>query len=83
MHIAKILVDGSVLVKEIFQAVTKPMKTGTISRAETLKGVVRDGQGQQEYPSLTIVSGATVGVGRGSMPATHRRPRRQITKAIV
>jgi cytochrome P460 len=27
-----------VLVKEVFQAATKPMKTGTVSRAETLKG---------------------------------------------
>ena len=30
--------DGSVLVKEVFQTVTGPMKTGTVSRAQTLKG---------------------------------------------
>ena len=30
--------DGSVLVKEIFQTATGPMKTGSVSRAETLKG---------------------------------------------
>lgn len=40
--------DGSVLVKEVFQAATEPMKTGTVSRAETLKGwfvMVKDGKG--------------------------------------
>jgi hypothetical protein len=30
--------DGSVLVKEVFQTATGPMKTGTVSRAQTLKG---------------------------------------------
>jgi Cytochrome P460 len=30
--------DGTVLVKEVFQAATKPMTTGTVSHAETLKG---------------------------------------------
>jgi hypothetical protein len=30
--------DGSVLVKEVFRAATGPMKTGTVSRAQTLKG---------------------------------------------
>ena len=30
--------DGSVLVKEVFQTGTGPMKTGTVSRAQTLKG---------------------------------------------
>ena len=30
--------DGSVLVKEVFQTATGPMKTGTVSRAKTLKG---------------------------------------------
>jgi hypothetical protein len=30
--------DGSVLVKEVFRTATEPMKTGTVSRAETLKG---------------------------------------------
>jgi hypothetical protein len=30
--------DGSVLVKEVFEATTGAMTTGTVSRAETLKG---------------------------------------------
>jgi hypothetical protein len=30
--------DGSVLVKEVFQTASGPMKTGTVSRAQTLKG---------------------------------------------
>ena len=30
--------DGSVLVKEVFQTATGPMKTGNVSRAQTLKG---------------------------------------------
>lgn len=37
--------DSSILVKEVFQAVTVPMTTGTVSRAGTLKGwfvMVRD-----------------------------------------
>jgi len=37
--------DGSVLVKEVFEATTEPMKTGTVSHAQTLKGwfvMVRD-----------------------------------------
>jgi len=41
--------DGVVLVKEVFQAVTEPMKTGTVSHAETLKGwfvMMKDGHGR-------------------------------------
>src|SRR5262249_18109898 len=37
--------DGSVLVKEVFETATGPMTTGTVSRAQTLKGwfvMVRD-----------------------------------------
>jgi hypothetical protein len=37
--------DGSILVKEVFEATTAPMKTGTVSRVQTLKGwfvMVRD-----------------------------------------
>jgi hypothetical protein len=30
--------DGAVLVKEVFEAVTQPMTTGTVSHVETLKG---------------------------------------------
>jgi Cytochrome P460 len=44
--------DDAVLVKEVFQAATGPMTTGTVSRAETLKGwfvMVKDGNGR--YPS--------------------------------
>lgn len=40
--------DGSVLVKEVFQTASAPMKTGTVSRAETLKGwfvMVKDSKG--------------------------------------
>ena len=40
--------DGSVLVKEVFQTATGAMKTGTVSRAETLKGwfvMVKDSKG--------------------------------------
>jgi len=47
--------DGSVLVKEVFQAATKPMKTGTVSRAETLKGwfvMVRDSKNTHPNNSL-------------------------------
>jgi hypothetical protein len=30
--------DGTVLIKEVFQAASKSMTTGTVSRADTLKG---------------------------------------------
>jgi hypothetical protein len=41
--------DGAVLVKEVFQAATGQMTTGTVSHAETLKGwfvMVKDGDGR-------------------------------------
>ena len=41
--------DGAVLVKEVFQAATGQMTTGTVSHAETLKGwfvMVKDSKGQ-------------------------------------
>lgn len=41
--------DGAVLVKEVFQAATGPMTTGTVSHAETLKGwfvMMRDSEGR-------------------------------------
>jgi hypothetical protein len=41
--------DGTVLVKEVFQAATAPMATGTVSHADVLKGwfvMVRDTTGQ-------------------------------------
>jgi hypothetical protein len=40
--------DGAVLVKEVFEAATGPMTTGTVSHAQALKGwfvVVKDSQG--------------------------------------
>src|SRR5262249_47536571 len=43
--------DGAVLVKEVFQAQTAQMSTGTVSRADTLKGwfvMVKDAKGR--YP---------------------------------
>ena len=44
--------DGAVLVKEVFQAQTASMTTGTVSRADTLQGwfvMVKDAKGR--YPS--------------------------------
>jgi len=41
--------DGAVLVKEVFEAATGQMTTGTVSHAETLKGwfvMVKDGNGR-------------------------------------
>jgi hypothetical protein len=41
--------DGAVLVKEVFQTATRRMTTGTVSRAETLKGwfvMMRDSSGR-------------------------------------
>ena len=41
--------DGAVLVKEVFQAATEEMTTGTVSHAETLKGwfvMVKDSSGR-------------------------------------
>lgn len=47
--------DGSVLVKEVFQAATQPMKTGTVSHAEKLQGwfvMVKDGKNSHPGNSL-------------------------------
>jgi hypothetical protein len=41
--------DGTVLVKEVYEAATKPMTTGTVSHADTLKGwfvMVKDSNGR-------------------------------------
>jgi hypothetical protein len=41
--------DGAVLVKEVYQAATQPMTTGTVSHADTLKGwfvMVKDSNGR-------------------------------------
>src|SRR5262245_57736782 len=48
---SKRFADGAVLVKEVFQAQTAQMTTGTVSRADTLKGwfvMVKDAKGR--YP---------------------------------
>jgi hypothetical protein len=47
--------DGAVLVKEVFQAATAPMTTGTVSHADTLKGwfvMVKDSSGQHSGNKL-------------------------------
>lgn len=47
--------DGSVLVKEVFQAATQPMKTGTVSHAEKLAGwfvMVKDSKNSHPGNSL-------------------------------
>jgi hypothetical protein len=47
--------DGAVLVKEVFQASTGPMTTGTVSHAETLKGwfvMMRDNIGRHPGNAL-------------------------------
>ena len=47
--------DGAVLVKEVFQAATGPMTTGTVSHAETLKGwfvMMRDDKGRHPGNAL-------------------------------
>ena len=47
--------DGAVLVKEVFQATTGQMTTGTVSRAETLKGwfvMMRDSKGRHATNKL-------------------------------
>ena len=41
--------DGAVLVKEVYEAATQPMMTGTVSHADTLKGwfvMVKDSKGR-------------------------------------
>jgi len=47
--------DGTVLVKEVFQAATAPMTTGTVSHADILKGwfvMVRDTSGRHAGSKL-------------------------------
>ena len=47
--------DGAVLVKEVFKTATKEMTTGTVSRADTLKGwfvMVKDGTNR--YPGNAL-----------------------------
>ncbi len=58
--------DGTVLVKEVFEATTAPMTTGTVSRPQTLKGwfvVVRDTKGQ--HPGNTLSGNTLWGDGWG------------------
>jgi len=50
--------DGTVLVKEVFQAATEPMTTGTISHADSLRGwfvMMKDSKGR--YASNELVRG--------------------------
>jgi hypothetical protein len=59
--------DGSVLVKEVFHTATGPMKTGTVSRAQTLKGwfvMVKD--------SKNTHPGKVFGLGRWVTERTRR-----------
>ncbi|HSE67615.1 MAG TPA: cytochrome P460 family protein, partial [Gemmatimonadales bacterium] len=47
--------DGSILVKEVFRTVTGPMTTGTVSRADALKGwfiMVRDSRNRHAGDKL-------------------------------
>ena len=47
--------DGTVLVKEVFKAATKELTTGTVSRADQLKGwfvMVRDSAGRRQGNAL-------------------------------
>jgi Cytochrome P460 len=47
--------DGTVLVKEVFQAATEQMTTGTVSRVETLKGrfvMIKDSNGDRRGNKL-------------------------------
>ncbi len=47
--------DGSVLAKEVFQAATGPMETGTVSRAQTLKGwFVMVKESKDTHPDNTL-----------------------------
>jgi len=74
--------DGSVLVKEVSEATTGAMTTGDVSHANILKGwfvMMKD----SKIAILTTSCGATVGVGRGSMPPRLQKPHRQITKWIA
>ncbi len=54
--------DGAVLVKEVYESTTSPMTTGTVSHAETSRGLVHHGQGQQEQPSAKQAMGQRMGL---------------------
>ena len=74
--------DGSVLVKEVFEATSGAMTTGTVSHAQNLKGwfvLVKDSK--NSHPATSC--GATAGAGRGSMPPTLQKPHPQISRRIV
>jgi Cytochrome P460 len=72
--------DGSVLVKEVFQADTGEMTTGTVSHAQTLKGwFVMMKDSKDSHPGNKLW-----GDGWGwSMPPTVQKPPRQTTKRIA
>ena len=74
--------DGSVLVKEVFEATTGAMTTGTVSHAQTLKGwfvLVKDSK--NSHPGIKLW--AMVGAGRGSTLPILQKPPPRITKRIV
>ena len=74
--------DGSVLVKEVFEATTQGMTTGTVSHGQALKGwfvLMKDSK--NSHPGNKLWGNGWA--GRGSMPATLQKPRPQITKWIV
>src|SRR5712671_8182563 len=73
--------DGAVLVKEVFAAATGKMATGTVSRAEKLKGGFVMMKDRAATPATSY--GATAGAGRGLMLPTRQRQRRPITKLTV
>jgi hypothetical protein len=62
--------DGAVLVKEVFEASTNDMTTGTVSHADKLKGwfvMVKDSRNSH----LRNPWWGTVGDGRGLMPTNR------------
>src|SRR5262245_65068956 len=67
--------EGTVLIKEVYEASTGPMTTGTVSHAQTLKGwfvMVKDSK--NSHPATCC--GGMAGDGRGSMRQALRRRRR-------
>jgi hypothetical protein len=71
-----------VLVKEVFEATTEPMKTGTVSLAENLKGwfvMMRDSNNQHSGNKLWVTAGA----GRGLRPQIHQKQLRLTTRWTV
>ena len=56
--------DGSVLVKEVYQAATGEMQTGVVSRAQTLKGwFVMVKESKEIHPGNPLWGEGWVGLG--------------------